>query len=190
MAKRSGFWKGGRNFIDELGRVFATTAYNGPKSVAEKLVRDLQESGPSWTGRFSNSWKIETPSRVSKGSGNAGPPQPLYTPSLSAIEVARSVATKNKIVFTVSNFSPYAYQATDLAPFRPTTLKDETKDETPLKPIEGVGKRPPGGKRGELSGPGGNRRTAPLNWFTKYNRAGNLDKTVQLKMDEAMRRLQ
>ena len=185
MARRSGFWKGGRNFLDELDRIAATTVYNGPKAVAEKVVRDLQEIGPGWTGRFSNSWQIETPTRTRKGTGAEGEPQPLYTPSISGREAARSFATRNKVLFTISNFSPYAGQATDLEPFQPAKLKDET----PIKPIEGIGKRPPGGKRGELTGPGGNRRTAPLNWFTKYNRAGNLDKTVQIIMDQAMRGL-
>lgn len=177
-------------FIDllkELDRVAATTVYNGPKRCAEQVVRDLQEAGPAWTGKFSNSWQIEAPDKTVKGTGAEGAPKPLVTPPLTGQQVTRSILSTNKVVFTVSNFSPYADQATDLAPYVPP-VEGELEDDTPLKPVE-YGRRPTGGKRGELKGAGGNRRTAPLDWYTSYVRGGNLDKAVQLQMDKAMRDL-
>lgn len=172
------------NLLKELDRVAATTVYNGPKRCAEKVVRDLQERGPAWTGKFSNSWQIEAPDKTVRGSGAAGNPESLYTPPLTGRQVVQSILTTDKIVFRVSNFSSYADQATDLAPFIP----EELEDTTPLKPVE-YGKRPAGGRRGELSGSGSNRRTAPLDWFTTYVRGGNLDRAVEITMDAAMRTL-
>jgi hypothetical protein len=168
--------------IKELDRVAATTVYNGPKSCAERVVRDLQDRGPAWTGRFSNSWQIAGPDKTSKGTGTQGNPVPIYTPPISGLQATRSFLTKNKILFTISNFAGYADQASDLAPFKASGVPDQT----PLKPIE-YGKRPAGGKRGQLSGEGYNRRTAPLDWFSNYVRGGALDKAVQLTMDAALR---
>jgi hypothetical protein len=169
--------------LKDLDRIAATTLYNGPKAAAERAVRELQDIGPQWTGRFSNSWQIKTPDRTTRGTGGEGPPKRIYTPSLSARQVSRSFITKNKLVFGISNFSPYADQATDLVPYIPGDLKDETPIKTPE-----YGKRPPGGRRGDLRGQGGNRSTADLNWFTKYVRAGKFDKTVQITMDEEIRK--
>lgn len=175
------------DLLKELDRVAATTIYNGPKRCAEKVVRDLQEAGPAWTGKFSNSWQIEAPDKTVKGTGAEGAPQPLVAPPLTGQQVTRSILTTEKVVFGISNFSPYADQATDLAPYIPPA-EGELEDDTPLKPVE-YGRRPVGGKRGELKGSGGNRRTAPLDWFTEYVRGGNLDKAVQIQMDKAMREL-
>jgi len=172
-----------RQLIKDLDRIAATTLYNGPKAVAEKAVRELQDIGPQWTGRFSNSWEIKTPDKTTRGTGGEGAPRRIYTPSVSGRQVTRSFLTKNKLLFTVSNFSPYADQATDLAPFTPTKLKDQTPIKTPE-----YGKRPPGGLRGDLRGSGGNRRTADLDWFTNYLRAGKFDKTLQITMDAEIRK--
>lgn len=182
---RKGFWQGSINLLKELDRVAATTAYNGPKRCAELVVRELQEAGPAWTGKFSNSWQIQAPDRTTRGTGAAGAPTPIYTPSLRGQQVARSFFSTNKIVFRISNFSLYADQATDLVPFNPK----EFQDKTPLKPVE-YGRRPVGGTRGEFQGDGGNRRTAKPDWFTAYARAGNLNKAVQITMDAALRSMQ
>jgi hypothetical protein len=181
---RKGFWSGGINLLKELDRVAATTVYNGPKRCAELVVKELQEAGPAWTGKFSNSWQIETPTRTVKGTGAEGSPTPLVTPPLTGQQVAGSLLSTDKVIFRISNFSPYADQATDLAPFVP----EEFEDKTPLKPVE-YGKRPVGGTRGQFQGTGGNRRTADPDWFTGYARAGKLDKAVQITMDAAMRSL-
>jgi hypothetical protein len=65
--------------LEELDRVFATTLFNGPKRAAERVVRELQQAGPSWTGKFSNSWQIETPTATTKGDGQPGEPRTIST---------------------------------------------------------------------------------------------------------------
>jgi hypothetical protein len=169
---RNGVW----NLLKEIDRVAATTVYNGPKRAAEKIVRDLQERGPAWTGQFSNSWQITTPTGIKGGTGAAGRPVPITVPVLTGQQVTRSVLTKNKVVFTISNFSSYAGVATDVEPG--TFINPGTE---PIKPIEKTGKRQKG-IRGLLTGQGSNRRTAPLDWFSIYLKAGAIDKAIQVAM--------
>jgi hypothetical protein len=90
--------------------------------------------------------------------------------------VVRSFLTKNKIVFTISNFSPYADIATDMEPG--LFIDPGTK---PIKSIEKRGERQKG-IRGLLTGAGGNRRTAPMDWFSIYLRAGAIDKAIEIAM--------
>jgi hypothetical protein len=168
---RNGIW----NLVKELDRVAATTVYNGPKAAAERIVRDLQDRGPAWSGSFSNSWQIQTPTTTVRGSGSAGQPQPIYTPSITGKQVVTSFLTKNKVVFTISNYAPYADIATDMEPgvfINPGT--------TPLKPVT-RGKRQQG-LRGLLKGSGGNSRTAPFDWFSLYLKGGAIDKTIEIAM--------
>lgn len=163
------------NLLVDLDKVTATTIYNGPKAAAERIVRDLQDRGPAWSGSFSNSWQIDTPTATVRGSGAPGKPQPIYTPALTGRQVTTSFGSKNKIVFRISNYAPYADIATDMEPgvfINPGT--------TPLKPVT-RGKRQQG-LRGLLKGSGGNSRTAPFDWFSLYLKGGAIDKTIEIAM--------
>jgi hypothetical protein len=194
MAK-SGFFQRGLNFLDELDRIAATTVYNGPKRAAERLVSELQQAGPSWTGQFSNSWQIQTPTRLVKGTAQPGEPVPLRTPSLRGREVTRSFATKNSVVFTISNFSPHAAEAIDAVQHdrayyarrktaEPTTQLGRSKWEV-------EGSRSDVSYRGQTGGgsKGSNSsRTAPLDWFATYASA-QLDRAIQIEMDAALSNL-
>lgn len=190
---RKGFWSGGINLLQELDRVTATTVYNGPKRAAERIVRELQKDGPSWSGQFSNSWQIQTPSRLVQGTGQPGEPKLITTPSLTGLEVTKSVATKNSVVFTISNFAPHALEAIDAIEHdrvyyaRRTTAKPTT--QLGLSKWEVTGPRQGTSTRGQIGG--GNigensSRTAPLDWFATYASA-ELDRAVRIEMDSAMR---
>jgi hypothetical protein len=163
---------------------FATAAFSrAPAAAAEKTVSDLQERGPVWTGRFSNSWQIASGSRVVAGTGQPGWPVKISSPLLTG----RELLFKPEIKYTISNFAtgpqgPYALKAMDLEEgiFKyPGT--------PPLKPAE-YGTRV-SGIRGNLlnTGKGPNRTTAPLDWFTTYVRGGYIDRTVQVSFDQALR---
>lgn len=176
-----------KNEIDRLlGNLdrLATAAFSrAPAAAAEKTVADLQERGPVWTGRFSNSWQIASESRVVSGSGQPGWPQKLSAPLLSG----RELVFKPVVKYTISNFAngpqgPYALQAMDLA--EGTFINPGT---TPLKEarygtrISGIrGDIPLGTKKQ-------NRSTAPLNWFNDYVQGGYLDRTVRVSFDQALR---
>jgi hypothetical protein len=169
--------------LKELDRVAGTTAINGPRRAAERIVRDLQERGPAWTGKFSNSWQIEGPDRIVRGSGQAGAAQPVIAPTVTGLQATRSIMTKNKLLFTISNFSPHAGIAIDE---EPGIFVDPDPKKDPIKPVEKTGKRQKG-IRGLLVGNGGNRRTAPLNWFTRYTKGGYADETIRIVMNNVVR---
>jgi hypothetical protein len=191
---RKGFWQGGVNLIQELDRVAATTVYNGPKRVAERIVREMQQAGPNWSGEFSNSWQIETPTTTVRGTGKRGEPQPIYAPVLTGQQVTKSFLTKDSVVFRITNFAPHALEAIDavqhdrryyarrLTP-QPTTTLGRQKWEI-------FGPRSVSSYRGQTGGGSGlsnSSRTAPLDWFATYA-SSNLGRAVQLEMDSAISR--
>ena len=188
---RKGFWKGGINLLRELDRVAATTVYNGPKRVAERVVREMQQAGPSWTGKFSNSWEIQTPTANVRGSGQSGEPRPLYTPPLTGLQVTKSLLTKDSIVFRISNFSPLALEAIDAVQhdrqYYARRLTAEPQTALGRQKWELNGPRSQLSYRGQTGGgrDGANSsRTAPLDWFATYA-SSNLGRAIQVEMDSA-----
>lgn len=186
---RNGIW----DALKGLDRVAASTVFVGPALAAEKVVEELQERGPVWTGQFANSWQISGPQgQVVRGSGQPGAPTPVRAPSFTGRQavsaLARIIATTDKVVYKVSNFSGYADQATDKVPFRYDDIpEDGLPDRLDTKKVR-YGVRPEGGTRGELTrGKPINRSTAPQDWFSKYGQAGELDKAVQITMDKVLK---
>lgn len=174
-------------FLEEVNRVFGTSVFNGARAAAERTVRELQQEGPSWSGQFSNSWQIQTPSRTVKGDGGTGEPRPINAPTVTTQEAARSIGSTNKIVFKISNFSPYAAEATDQveATFRRPTPLPQTQLGRSKWEVSDTGRVNPG-LRGRIGGGSANgeaSRTAPLDWFPTYVQGGNLDKAVKIEMD-------
>ena len=54
----------------QIDQDIASLALLGTINAAERTVRELQQEGPSWTGRFSNSWEINGPQgQTVKGDG-------------------------------------------------------------------------------------------------------------------------
>lgn len=177
--------------LNNLDMAAASLTLSGPTVAAEKIVADLQERGPGWTGKFSNSWQIEGPQgQLAKGDGQPGQARPVKLPGLlftgpqAARVILRTIGAKDKVVFRISNFSPYADEARDLVPYNPE--KPATDN---IKPIVERGKRAPGARRGDLQGSGGNRITAPLDWYSGYVGGGFMDKVIQVTMDGIMRNL-
>lgn len=179
--------------LQELDRVFATTIFNGPKSAAERVVRELQQAGPSWTGKFSNSWQIETPTNTVKGDGQPGEPRPISTPSVTGRQVTASFLRQDKVVFRISNFSTYAAEATDEVQSTFIRPKDAPRPQTQLglrKWEQEETTRLRNTYRGQTSGgrPNGSAsRTAPLDWLATYAAGGGLNRAVKLEMDAALR---
>lgn len=149
---------------------------------AEKIVAKLQEEGPNWSGEFSNSWQIESPSKVSTGSKQTGAPTKLKAPILTPKEFK----FKPEIKYTIRNISPYAAYALDLKEgrFYPRTPKLSNKT------IQ-TGSRPNAPhKRGAVTpGDGTASSSAELDWYTTYVNSGNLDRAIQVELDKNLRNL-
>lgn len=170
--------------LKDLDTLAVSLGYNGPAKAAESVISDLQAVGPIWTGKFSNSWQITTPTGViSGGTGAVGPAKPVGAPLLKGKDFARIVSAGAR-PFRIHNTTNYADQATDLAPFRPT---GRVPDPMVGNFVMEQGTRPEGGLRGELIGEGINVSTAKLDWFTNYAGGGQLDKTVARAMRKNVR---
>ena len=55
-----------KKLINELERVFGVLIYESPVKAAERVVTELQQEGPIWTGKYANSWQIEAAGTVVK----------------------------------------------------------------------------------------------------------------------------
>lgn len=197
--------------IENLDRIGSSLVVSGPSRAAKRTIRDLQQEGPSWTGKFSNSYQIETPDgRMYKGDGQPGEPRPIKLPIgllTGRQNIRGSAPVKDRAVTTISNFSEYAAEATDVIEsgfFRPT--EEPTTALGRRKFREGDGGRPrtessfdaeTGVKtsasmqlesyRGEIGGgpPNGeSSATADLDWFAMYVEGGGLDRAVAIEMDD------
>ena len=186
--------------LQRFRRDMESLALLGAVRAAERTVRELQQEGPSWTGQFSNSWQITGPQgQTVKGNGSRGEPRPLkfmegpFTGPQAVRTLFRTGVTTNKVVFTISNFSPWAGEATDLRESRFYRPTPEPQTQLGLSKWEQSGQRRPsrshpryqifGGESGDAS------RTASKDWFTKYVTGGRLDKSVTVEMDNMLRRL-
>ncbi len=178
----------------KLDMVAASAVSFGPIRAAHRTVRELQQEGPSWTGRFSNSWQIETPDgRSFKGSGSPGEPQPLPIPALTGRQAVKAGFAKDRVVFTISNFSPWAGEAVDFVDnhyWRPTP---EPQTNLGKKKWERSGRRRPTEKHKRFdiyseTDRGNASRTADQDWFTTYVTT-KLDRAVTVEMDNMFRSL-
>jgi len=148
-----------RFLVKDLEEATKTAA----QEAAVQIMNGLAKAGPAYTGEFSSAWYA-----VPQG-GSAGGPRSsgrIYTYDKRNVPKARFV---EGTWYEIKNGAPYAAEAMDLVPYTP----DEFKRQRAIKPQK-FGGRPEGGRRGELTGEGQNSSTAPLDWWSKYNAAGNL----------------
>lgn len=191
MAKFKGFVdRLGRNAVD-LDRVIGTTIANGQRAAAERVVRELQQDGPNWSGEFSNSWEIRTGSTVSRGTGAPGEPAPVRAPTVSGREATAAQIFKDPLL-TISNFAPHAAEAIDAVQhdrnYYARRLTSEPQTALGRSKWEQFGPRSDVSYRGQTGGGsegGSSSRTAPLDWFATYASA-KLNRAIKIEMDSAL----
>ena len=148
-----------RELINEVARYAAV-----------EIMNDLAEAGPEWTGKFQDSWVAVPIGRAASGSTGGGYPYTLNDvpkPSTSIKETARVKK------FEIVNTQPYAEYALDLKEGKFRGIGN------PAGEVVATGSRPVPGRRGEVSGTGGARSTAPLDWYTTYLNGGGMAKALQ-----------
>jgi len=189
-----------KDLIQRIDQDMASLALLSTIKAAERTVKELQQEGPSWTGRFSNSWEINGPQgQQVKGNGQPGEPRRVSFPKApftgqQALRVlGRTGLTTNKVVFKLDNFSPWAAYASDLADGKFAPRSPEPQTQLGRSKWERSGQARPKGahRRYQTSGGGaGNAsRTAKENWLTDYINGGRLDKAIQIEVDKMLRRL-
>ena len=190
--------------IENIDKTIAAFFLSSAQGSAMQIVKDLQDEGPSWTCKFSNSWQIETrtPGLEWRGTMEAGEPVSPFDDGSGGPKVtmrdARDVLEKGRVAFRVSNVSPvnnsgqqYAEFATDRkegefsgkwAGSEPHTQKG--KDSW----VSADTKRNIPDKRGNIGSgteEGFSSRTAEEDWFDRYineKMTDTIKKTVNLTL--------
>ena len=172
--------------LQDLDRLAVNLVFDGPARAAEEMIKDLQEESPAWTGKFRNSWFIQSPDgKKTGGGGQEGEAIPVKAPTLSGAQVGKAFLQKligsksdSSRLFTIGNSAPYADQASDLEPFNPSKLLPKRKTKSNFLKF---GIRPKGSnvKRGDVQGSGNNSSSAPLDWFSNYHGSGKADEAVK-----------
>ena len=195
------FFKDPAKLLQQLDRDISSLALLGAIKSAQRAVSELQQEGPSWTGRFSNSWEINGPQgQQVKGDGQPGEPRTIGFPTgpftgPQAVRVlGRTRFTTNKVVFKIDNFSPWAAYASDLAEgefFRPSSPEPETQLGKSKWKRSGQSRPSGTSRRYQINGGGTGdaSRTAKENWLTNYINGGRLDKAIAIEVDKMSRRL-
>lgn len=191
----------------QLDRDVSSAIFIGAIKAAERTVQELQQAGPSWSGRFSNSWQIEGPQGQGvQGDGRPGDPRPIkfikgpFTGPQASATLLQTNLFKDKTVFTISNFSDHFDIATDKSA-QPRQYYKKGWEEFPDGPITQLGidkfdaknkNRKKTSRRGEIGGgnaESGSSRTAPLDWYSTYRDSGKIDRAVKVEMDKALRKV-
>ena len=161
--------------MPDLERELLKDAYkyinNLARNAAKEVMNDLAEAGPEWSGEFKDSWVAHSPSAGSSGGGG----YPYKLADIPQLPVTKKEAERrNK--FVIENVAKHAAVAMDLA-----VPSDGFKypGYGPVGDVVARGSRPEGGRRGDVSGPGDSRSTAPLDWYTLYAKGGKMDKAVE-----------
>jgi hypothetical protein len=174
-----------KKLVQWADRAAINILYSGRARAAEDVISDLQELGPRWSGRFSNSWAINTPIGTKSG-GSGQETNPVHVKAPAFLGKAIQIDSLGS-AFKINNSAEYADVACDL-----TT---GTFTDPGIKPLKepSYGDRN-NGKRGEpwpVQGvrgtKGRNRATAPLDWFITYVDGGHMDKTVENAMKKSER---
>lgn len=148
-----------RQLINEVARVAAVN-----------IMNDLAEAGPEWSGEFQDSWIAIPVGKAASGSTGGGYPYTLNDVPRLSTSIKETARVKK---FEIVNTQPYAEYALD--------LKEGFfyADDEPAGEVVATGKRPRPGFRGDVTGAGNSRSTAPLFWYTSYLNGGGMAKALQ-----------
>jgi len=137
---------------------------------AVEIMNDLAEAGPEWSGKFQDSWVAVPIGRAASGSTGGGYPYTLNDVPKLSTSIKETARVKK---FEIVNTQPYAEYALDLKEGKFRGIGN------PAGEVVATGSRPVPGRRGDVSGTGGARSTAPLDWYTSYLNGGGMAKALQ-----------
>lgn len=151
-----------RELINKVARVAAVN-----------IMNDLAEAGPEWTGEFQDSWIAIPVGAAASGSTGGGYPYTLNDVPKLSTSIKETARVKK---FEIVNIQPYAAYALDL---EQGVFRGSIRLQNPAGNVVAAGSRPTPGFRGDVSGDGEARSTAPLDWYTNYLNGGGAAKALQ-----------
>ena len=168
-----------RNEIRELGVEVRQMINDAARFTAVEIMNDLAEAGPEWSGEFQDSWIAVPVGTGASGATGGGYPYNLNDVPKLSTSIKETARVKK---FEIENTQPYAEYALD--------LKEGVffADDEPAGEVVATGERPVPGLRGDVSGDGPAKSTAPLNWYTTYINGGGMAKSIEAGVKFAFRR--
>jgi hypothetical protein len=146
------------------------------RTVARNLMNELAEIGPVWSGDFRDSYVARD---VSSGQFRQAK-YPYKLGDIPELPLTKKELKRVKRI-VIENTAPHAKIAMDLVSGDFTLPKGKL---SPEGDVVARGSRPEGGRRGEIGRrevgqTGDNRSTAPLDWYTTFEKGGKLEKIMQ-----------
>ena len=162
-----------RSEIRELGVEVRQMINDAARFTAVEIMNDLAEAGPEWSGEFQDSWIAVPVGTGASGSTGGGYPYNLNDVPKLSTSIKETARVKK---FEIVNTQPYAAYALDL---QEGVFRGGIRLENPAGEVVATGSRPIPGRRGEVSGDGNARSTAPLDWYTTYINGGGMAKSIE-----------
>jgi hypothetical protein len=142
------------------------------RGAAVRIMNDLAERGPNWSGVFRDSWEAVPLVAASGGSFTGFPYNASSVPRLAITN--RDLRSSSLKVYDIVNGTDYALIAMDLEP-GDFWAADNPKGEIVLR-----GERQSDQIRGHIAeGEGNNRATAERDWYANYIYGGGLEKAMR-----------
>ncbi len=159
-----------RDDVAKLPKDFRELVNLATRHAAVEIMNDLAEAGPEWSGEFQDSWVAVPIGTGASGSTGGGYPYFLNDVPTLSTSIKETARVKK---FTIENTKPYAEYALDLKEgyFR--------ADDEPVGEVVAQGTRPRPGFRGDVTGEGNSRSTAPLDWYSNYLNGGEMGKALE-----------
>jgi hypothetical protein len=159
-----------RNIVPDI----TNATVNALRNAAKEVLNDLAEISPNWGGTFRESWYVETSDgkRGVSPTGEGGKYNLFNIPQLGSQtrnakgQFGSFALPASRAELFIGNSAQYAQEAMDLIP-----------GDFVYPGFEPAGEEQPRGKRqnrirGDLKAPGGNRSTAPKDWYSTYMGGG------------------
>ena len=160
--------------LKKMSRALLEQVNEAAREATVKVMNDLAERGPEWSGDFKNSWMA-----IPAGKGASGSTGGEYPYTLDDVpKLSTNLAEMRRVTkFRIENRQPYAPYALDL---EEGVFRGDRKGNFPIgKVVEsGVRDSIPGFRGAVSSGEGEATSTAPLDWYRDYLKGGKMKKAI------------
>ena len=159
--------------LKKMSRALLEQVNEAAREATVRVMNDLAEKGPEWSGDFKNSWMA-----IPAGKGASGSTGGEYPYTIDDVpKLSTNLAEMRRVTkFRIENRQPYAPYALDL---EEGVFRGDRKGNFPIGKVVAKGSRPTPGKRGNVKGGGGEATsTAELDWYRTYLKGGAMQKAI------------
>ena len=159
--------------LKKMSRALLEQVNEAAREATVRVMNDLAEKGPEWSGDFKNSWMA-----IPAGKGASGSTGGEYPYTIDDVpKLSTNLAEMRRVTkFRIENRQPYAPYALDL---EEGVFRGDRKGNFPIGKVVATGSRPTPGKRGNVKGGMGEATsTAEKDWYRTYLKGGAMKKAI------------